>query len=183
MAMTQLVILLRGINVGASKRVKMAALRELLEELGYAGVRTHLQSGNAVVGVDDAPDEVARGVERQIEAKLGLSVDVTVRTADKLAEIVAADPLGSVATDPSRYLVIFLSAEPDSEALRGLAQQRAELEPERFDARGREVYAWCPDGVHSSPLTKALTAAKLAPSATARNWRTVTKLLEMTRAS
>jgi hypothetical protein len=42
------VALLRGINLGSKRRVAMSDLREVLGELGYEDVRTHLQSGNAV---------------------------------------------------------------------------------------------------------------------------------------
>jgi hypothetical protein len=47
---TGFVALLRGVNVGRANRVTMAQLRELLESLGYSGVRTLLNSGNAVCG-------------------------------------------------------------------------------------------------------------------------------------
>ena len=42
------VALLRGINVGTAKRVAMANLRTMVEELGYGDVRTLLNSGNVV---------------------------------------------------------------------------------------------------------------------------------------
>jgi uncharacterized protein (DUF1697 family) len=174
---TRLVVLLRGINVGRHKRIAMPALRELLGELGYEDVRTHLQSGNALVSTEDPPDAVARAVEDRIRERLGFEVDVVVRTADELAAIVESDPLGDVAGDGAKRFVLFLSAPPDPGVVKEL--ERRDFGAEAFAAGAREVYAWCPDGLMDSPLMKALNGAELAPVATARNWNTVTRLLEL----
>jgi uncharacterized protein (DUF1697 family) len=173
----RLVVLLRGINLGRARRIAMADLRELLEGLGYEDVRTHLQSGNAVLTTDAAPDAVAEAIEARIAEHVGLDVGVVVRTGDELAAIVAADPLGEVARDPARRMAIFLPAAPDRAALRAL--EKEDFGDERFEASGREVYAWCPGGVGRSRLMAALGDAKLTPGGTARNWRTVTRLAEM----
>jgi uncharacterized protein (DUF1697 family) len=176
----RLVALLRGINLGRSRRVAMADLRELLEGLGYEDVRTHLQSGNAVLTTDDAPDAVAAAIAARIAERMGLEVGVVVRTGDELAAIVAADPLGEVARDPSKRMVIFLPARPDRAALRALARQ--DFGDERLEVAGREIHAWCPGGVGRSRLMAALGDARVAPGGTARNWRTVTRLAEMAAA-
>jgi uncharacterized protein (DUF1697 family) len=173
----RLVVLLRGINLGRSRRVAMADLRALLEELGYEDVRTHLQSGNAVLATGDRPAAVATAVEEGMAERFGMDVGAVVRTAKRLAAIVAADPLGEVASDPARRMVIFLPAAPDRAALRALAEE--DFGDERFEASGLEVYAWCPGGIGRSRLMAALGDARLTPGGTARNWRTVTRLAEM----
>lgn len=175
--MARLVVLLRGINLGRSRRVAMADLRALLEELGYEDVRTHLQSGNAVLATGDRPAAVATAVEEGMAERFGMDVGAVVRTAKRLAAIVAADPLGEVADDPARRMVIFLPAAPDRAALRALAEE--DFGDERFEASGLEVYAWCPGGIGRSRLMAALGDARLTPGGTARNWRTVTRLAEM----
>jgi uncharacterized protein (DUF1697 family) len=157
----------------------MAELRQLLEDAGYADVRTLLQSGNVVLDTAKEPGAVARDVEKRIAERLGLDVDVIVRTAAELADVVEGSPLADVATEPTRHFVVFLSAEADRAALRALAEE--DFSPDEFAARGREVYAWCPDGMRDSRLMRQLGGAKLAPTATMRNWSTVTKLLEMVR--
>ena len=177
--MRRLVVLLRGINVGRHKRIAMPELRELLGELRYEDVRTHLQSGNALVSTDDAPDAVARAIEDRIRERLGFDVDVVVRRADELGAIVESDPLGDVATDGSKRFVLFLSEPPDAAVVKEL--QARDFGAEAFAAGEREVYAWCPDGLMDSALMKALNGAQLAPVATARNWNTVTRLLELAR--
>lgn len=71
--------LLRGINVGG-KKVPMAQLRAALESLGYDGVRTYLQSGQAVFtpsGGDEA--SLAADITAAIERHFGFGVDVLVR--------------------------------------------------------------------------------------------------------
>src|ERR671937_939311 len=108
--MTPLVALLRGINLGSRNRIGMADLRALLTDMGYDGVRTHLQSGNVVLVTRQAPERAGRAIEREIRTRLGLEVDVIVRTGAEIAAVVAANPLGDVATNPSRYFVVFLSA-------------------------------------------------------------------------
>ena len=178
--MARLVALLRGINLGRSRRVAMADLRKLLEGLGYADVRTHLQSGNAVLTTDDPPEAVAAAIEARIAERMGLEVGVVVRTGDDLAAIVAADPLGQVAGDPARRMVIFLPAPPDRAVLRAL--ERQDFGDERLAVAGREIHAWCPDGIGRSPLMAALGDARVSPGGTARNWRTVTRLAEMAAA-
>lgn len=171
------IVLLRGINVGGHRRVPMADLRALLAGLGYDGARTYLQSGNVVLESASSPDQVRRAIEREIKDELDLDVAIFVRTRDELAEVIAKNPLGDVARDPSRYLVSFLSAEPDATLVREAAA--VDVRPEQFVVSGREIYAWHPDGVHASKLAKVLSERRLGVTATARNWNTVTKLLEL----
>jgi uncharacterized protein (DUF1697 family) len=176
---TRYVALLRGINVGPHRRVGMADLRALMSGLGYGDVRTLLQSGNAVFAADSPPERVASDLEHRIETDLAVKAEVVVRSGEELAGVVERDPLGSVALDPKRYQVSFLSAAPDAKVVREIAAQ--DFAPERFVLSGREIYAWHPDGIHSSALAKLLSGPRLGVIATARNWNTVTKLLAMVR--
>lgn len=175
--MTRLIVFLRGVNVGGHRRVPMADLRALLAGLGYEGVRTHLQSGNVVLEAEATPKQVRRAIEQKIVAELGVEVEIFVRARDELADVIARNPLGDVADDPSRYLVSFLSGEPDPARVREAAA--IDVSPERFVVSGREIYAWHPDGVHASKLAKVLSERPLGVTATARNWNTVTKLLAL----
>jgi uncharacterized protein (DUF1697 family) len=155
----------------------MADLRELLQGLGFGDVRTLLQSGNVVLRSDAPPEAVANEIERGIEAKLGLEVEVVVRTRDELAAVVELNPLAEIANDPKRYQVSFLSAEPEAEAIAAIAS--ADFAPERFVHKGRELYAWHPAGIQRSRLVKLISDQRLGVTATARNWNTVTKLLTL----
>jgi uncharacterized protein (DUF1697 family) len=175
--MTRQIVLLRGINLASRRRVDMAALRDLLTGLGYDDVKTYLQSGNVVLTSGARAARLERRLEREIAAKLGLETQVFVRTRDELADVIDRDPLGDVADNPSRYMVSFLSAEPDPKVVRELAA--VDVAPEQFVISGRELYAWHPKGFQRSPLAKLLSEQRLGVSATARNWNTVTKLLAL----
>jgi uncharacterized protein (DUF1697 family) len=155
----------------------MAELRGLLEEAGYDGVRTHLQSGNVVLSSGLPPRTLEAQLERQLADGLGMEVRVLVRTRAELAKVVAHDPLGSVSTNGSRYMVSFLSKKLPAKVARELEQ--AELAPEQLAVHGREIYAWYPDGMQRSPAAKLLDDRKLGVVSTTRNWNTVTKLLEL----
>lgn len=171
--------LLRGVNVGGKNRVAMPALRELLAGLGFTDVETLLQSGNAVFGAGRASPATIEGrVEDALRDHMQLDVTVMVRTYAQLASIVDGNPFATEATtDPGKLLVSFLAEEPARGRLADI-DARA-LEPERFRLIGRELYLWCPGGVGRSRLVQALSDRKLGVAATARNWNTVTKLLDL----
>jgi uncharacterized protein (DUF1697 family) len=171
------VVLLRGINLGSRNRIAMPALRELLEDEGFGDVRTYVQSGNVVLTSKAWPRTVARTTERAIAQAFGLEIPVVVRTRAELAKVVDRNPLKKVALDPKRYQVSFLDGKPKPEVMRKL--EAAKVEPEQFVLVGRELYAWHPDGVARSKLWALLAGKGLGVTATARNWTTVTKLLEL----
>jgi uncharacterized protein (DUF1697 family) len=177
MAGKRQVVLLRGINVGRHKRVGMADLRALLTELGYGDVRTLLQSGNVVLTSGLQPRQLERQLASQLEEGLGFEIALVVRTRDELADAIERNPLGGVATDPSKYLVSFLSAELEPAIARELSA--ADVAPARLAISGRELFCWHPNGLAASPLAKLLGTKPLGVTSTARNWSTVTKLLAL----
>lgn len=172
--MATVVALIRGINVGAHKRLAMGELRELLGELGYENPRTLLQSGNVVVDTKDKPDKVARDLERAIAKRFGYDVDVIARTAAQISAVVKANPLETVAKDPKKHMVAFLAEKPKASAL-----PKEDFSPEAFALKGTELYVWCPDGLRECKLMKALSEKNLGVRATVRNWSTVTKVDEL----
>jgi uncharacterized protein (DUF1697 family) len=171
------IVLLRGINLGSRNRIAMPELRAVFEETGYDDVRTYLQSGNIVLSSTALAAKVARESERLIANAFGLEIAAVVRTRKQLAEVVRRNPLAKVAEDPKRYQVSFLEKKP-SAALVGKLESAA-AESERLVAIGSELYAWHPAGVARSRLWAMLAGRDLGVKATARNWTTVTKLLEL----
>jgi uncharacterized protein (DUF1697 family) len=147
------VALLRGINVGKAKRVAMADLRKLFETLGFAEVRTLLNSGNVVFTARaGSSDDAARRIEHAIHARLGVPTRVTVLTGGEIAAAVRDNPLASVANNPSRLL---LMAAPDPKAAAALKPLLKELwEPEVL-ALGTLRHLWCPEGLAVSRLWAA----------------------------
>ena len=154
----------------------MPDLREALEEAGFDDVRTYLQSGNVVLSSTASAKKVASECERLIEDRFGLEIPVVVRTRNELAKVVERNPLGRIAKDPKRYQVSFLAAKPTAKTVREL--EEVATADEKVVSIGRELYAWHPDGVARSKLWARLAGKNLG-TATARNWTTVTKLLEL----
>ena len=175
--MKRYIVLLRGINVGGHRPVAMADLRAVLTDRGYEDVRTHLQSGNVVLSSGESAEQTRRAIEDALAATFGDGIEVFVRTRKELADVLEGDPLRAVADNPSRYVVMFLSGTPDASALK--AAKAADAGDEQFIAVGRVIYLWCPDGLHNAKLAKLLSERRLGVSATARNWNTVAKLLEL----
>jgi uncharacterized protein (DUF1697 family) len=174
--MARYVALLRGINLGATRRVSMPDLRALLTERGYQDVATLVQSGNVVLSTPVKAAELPARLEGELADAFGLDIPVLVRTRAQLAEVVEADPFAGVATEPKRYYVTFFAAKPPAAALKAVLDR--DWGAEQVTARGREIYAWHPDGLQSSKLARAIGAERLG-SGTARNWNTVTGLLEL----
>lgn len=175
--MARQIVLLRGINIGPRNRIAMPKLRELLEDAGFEDVATYVQSGNVVLSSSKRADAVARECKRLIGKQFGLDIDVVTRTRVQLARVVERDPLGKIATNLKRYQVSFLDGRPPS-GLRSKLE-RVKAEQEEFVIHGREIYAWHPEGMARSKLWALLAGKDLGVTATARNWTTVTKLLEL----
>jgi len=153
----------------------MAWLREAYDQLGCADVTTYLQSGNVVFHRDRAPDEVGAELSAVIEKEMGFAIAVLDRTHAELAALLADDPFPD--TDPSRHLVVFLSRALDaaeSDDLAALATGR-----ESLVVGSRELHLSCPDGIGRSKLAEAASRKRKDVVATARNWRTVTQLCEL----
>jgi uncharacterized protein (DUF1697 family) len=172
--MPQFVVLLRGVNVGKGNRVSMAAFHSLLESLGCTGVRTLLNSGNAVF--EHPGRSAARHASSIHEAlldSLGLDVAVVVHSAQQFHAAIEANTLAALADDPSRLLVVFAQ---DPTAIRDLAVLAPlVLPPERFEIGSQAAYLLCSNGILESKAAAALLG-KVGRACTTRNWSTVLKL-------
>jgi uncharacterized protein (DUF1697 family) len=155
----------------------MPKLRDVLTDAGFEDVKTYVQSGNVVLSAKGSAEQVARKCERLVADEFGLDIPVVVRTRAQLAEVVQRNPLRKVATDPKRYQVSFLTGKLSAEVVRKL--EEVAVPSEQFVVSGREVYAWHPAGVARSKLWAMLAGRGLGVTATARNWTTVTSLLEL----
>ncbi|MFC5855189.1 DUF1697 domain-containing protein [Streptomyces chlorus] len=190
--------LLRGINVGGSRKVPMAELRTLMEGLGHDAVRTHLQSGQAVfttgsdspgdkdAGADTAgetaEDALAAELAEAIERHFGFAVDVIVRDHAYLRAIVDDCPFPAAELAPKQLHVTYFSAAVDADRFADV--DRAAHLPEEFRLGDRALYLYAPDGLGRSRLAERLARPRTIKGvlATTRNWNTVVKLMELTRA-
>jgi uncharacterized protein (DUF1697 family) len=172
------VALIRGINVGGHKRVAMEDLRTVFRSLGCDEVRTYVQSGNVLLRSRETPSHLVGAAEASIESTLGVDVAVLIRTKEELARIVKANPFLAAGADPARLHVAFLAARPGTARARELSAKSFDREELRI--AGREIFLHYPDGYGRSKLSNALVEKQLGVKATMRNWKTVTKLAELT---
>ena len=172
--------LLRGVNLGARNKVNMPRLREALTEAGFAEVRTLVQSGNVIARSSHrSADRVAADVREVIMAGFGLDIPVIVRTPRQLRAILDWCPFpAQSAREPKLVHVVHLLREPDPKAVRELLD--LEVDPDGIAARGKEIVLSYATSMHASRLPRLRPLAKLTKDGTARNWRTLTALVEMT---
>jgi uncharacterized protein (DUF1697 family) len=176
--MARHIALLRGINVGGHKKVPMADLRAALADAGFEDVKTYVQSGNvALTAKERSPAKVGRKVEQAIEDAFGFDVAVVVRSREEIAALVEDDPLGDVATNPTYRVVVFLAEKLDPKRVADV--DPAAFAPEAFALRDYEIVMWAPDGQRDSKLVKTLSEKRTGVVGTARNWKTVLKLLDL----
>ena len=168
------VAFLRGINVGRAKRIAMADLRALVEDLGFRDVRTVLNSGNVVyTSPRTAPAAAAARIERAIAGELGVSSRVVVLDGSELSAAVDRNPLVRVAGDHSR-LLMYVAASPEALG-KAQAMTTQSWGKDKVAIEGRVLYAWCSGGILASSLREAIDRA-LKDTVTSRNWATILKL-------
>jgi len=180
--MPVIISLLRAVNVTGYNRVKMDALRELYESLGLRGAQSYIQSGN-IVFQTNAKDLVRlqKKIEDGIQQTFGFRTGVMLRTSDELKDIIRRNPFAKRSgIEPNRLVVSFLTGEPGTESKQKIVQIK--VGPEELYLDGRELYIYYHGGMGTSKLTPALLGRALKVAGTARNWNTVTKLLEMAEA-
>lgn len=172
--MPRFVALLRGVNVGKGNRVPMGDFKAMLESLGYTGVSTLLNSGNAVfTSTGRSQVKHAASIAAALQRSLGVTTPVIVKSAAELSEIINASPIDPPETDHSKYLVAFAAGTEELltlEPLQGLAQGT-----ERFVVTNVAAFLHCPAGVLQSCVGEALQG-KAGKRVTTRNWATVMKL-------
>lgn len=173
--------LLRAVNLGSHNKVSMPALREHLAEAGFEDVRTYVQSGNLVTTSGHRTERgVARAVAKVVAERHGVDVPVIVRSPDALARVLALNPFPAAAKrQPKLVSVVFFERALDRAD--AFAEHAASL-GEEVVVDGRELYiSYTARGVHASKLTPAVLRRRLGQDGTARNWRTVQALVDLTR--
>jgi len=182
------VALLRGINLGPRNRVAMPALRDVVESLGHTDVETYIQSGNVVFTAADGDEQaLASGLERAIEARLGVRTRVVVLSRRQLARVVRENPYPDEKNAKAVHAVFLSEAPaPDLRSAVSAAQGRAREKGARDEARivGRTLFLHTPDGYGRSELAATLmrkSRGTAGAAGTARNWATVNKLLALLR--
>jgi uncharacterized protein (DUF1697 family) len=174
------IALFRGINVGGKNSLTMKALVRMLEENGYTRVQTYIQSGNVIFQSTSAKAEVfSRIIGRAIASKYGFQPGIVVLSAQELNKAAAANPFPKAEAESKSLHLYFLSQAPKDPDLEAL--NRLKSDNESFKLIGDVFYLHAPDGIGRSKLAPRVEKL-LDVETTARNWNTVTKLLEMMHA-
>ena len=175
--MKKYVAFLRGINVGGKNKIKMETLREMCAALGYANVKTYINSGNVIFETARTDDKkFAAEIEKAIENEFLLIIKVMVRTLDEIKGIIKNNPFAGQFENEKDLHVFFLNDK--------LPEDKRELllsnnnDNEQYAAGNREIFCLLRVSVLDSLMGKDYIGKKLKVSATARNWRTVNKILE-----
>ena len=174
--MARQIALLRGINLASRNRVSMPDLRRALGEAGYEDVATLVQSGNIVLTSAKKPKTLETEISALVKDEFGVVAATVVRTRDELAGVIERNPIPAGPSIAKLFQVTFFSDEPDAASVKDLLAQ--DFGDEQIDVIGREAYAWHPGGIHKSKLARELGKG-MRGDGTARNWNTVTKLLEL----
>ncbi len=172
--MTTYIVLFRGINVGGSKVARMETLRKALQDAGFGGVQTYIQSGNVVLTSSLSEGEIASTIEKLFLATFGFASRPTVRSEEAWHRVIEKNPFPDAAEGRQVHAVVLDAAPKDGaiEALRALAST------EQLVLEGSVLFLYTPDGFGRSKVAEQLDRLLNVPW-TARNWNTVRTLQEM----
>lgn len=171
------IALFRGINVGGNNILPMKALTALLEKLGADRVKTYIQSGNAVFQHQTASaSQLSSRIGAAIKENHGFEPLVFLLDLGELEQVVASNPFPEAEPEPKTLHLYFLASVPRSPDLKTLDSLKQDNE--QFALTDRAFYLHAPDGIGRSKLAARVEKA-LGVAVTARNWRTVCKILDM----
>jgi uncharacterized protein (DUF1697 family) len=172
--------LLRGINIGGHKKIKMSDLKALYESLRFGQVTTYIQSGNVLFSaeMDETDDVLSLLISKAIEDRFGFDVPVVIRTKEEMQQIVAQNPFAEEAeTAPDKLVVMFLDSIPDIATLEKIKTKITDNS--RFAFIGNTLYFFYPDGYGQTKWHSNFFEKQLRTTVTARNWATTCKLAKL----
>lgn len=180
--MLKRIAILRGINVGGKRKILMEDLKLLFSELGFKSVSTYIQSGNVLFDSDEkqTDTEIAKLIKQAILGQYKFEVPVIVRTHNELELAVKSNPFYQTnGTDLNQLHLTFLKEMPAQENL--VKVESTNFEPDKFRIIGKDVFVFCKGKYHQTKLNNNFFENKLKTSATTRNWKTVLKLVELSK--
>ncbi|MCB1388656.1 MAG: DUF1697 domain-containing protein [Rhodobacteraceae bacterium] len=173
------ILFLRGVNVGAHRKLPMAELRALLGGLGLADVKTHIQSGNAVFRDPEGRADLAAAITSAIGDAFPFTPDAMLLRLSDLDAVLAANPYAVEGRrDGARVHLGFLGrpSAADPRTLDALATDR-----ERWTLTDAAFYLHLPDGLGSSKLATQAERVLKVPM-TLRNQRVAEAVADLARA-
>jgi uncharacterized protein (DUF1697 family) len=176
--MNTYISILRGINVGGNRSIKMDALRRLYEDLGFINVRTFIQSGNVIFQYDQAESrDLENDISDKIKTVFSFDVPVVVKTKKDLAAIFRNNPfIHTHAKETDKLHITLFSDQPK---LSDIGNINVSIGNDEFVFWDSNMYLFCPDGYGKTRLPNQFLEQKLKVTATTRNWKTFTELIKI----
>ncbi|HEU4385435.1 MAG TPA: DUF1697 domain-containing protein [Anaeromyxobacteraceae bacterium] len=175
------VALLRGINVGGSNVIRMAALRSCFEKMGFTEVETLIQSGNVVFASKPLGKAgLTREIEEALSDAFGYASRVVLVSAAELERIVAQAPAG-FGTRPQQYRYDVVFVKEPLTAAEALEQITAKPGVDTVNAGDGALYFRRLTSKAAQSHLSRVVQRPVYQSLTIRNWNTTTRLLAMAR--
>ena len=175
------IALFRGLNVGGNNILPMNELVTVLENIGARDIKTYIQSGNAVFqGEETNASLLSNKISAAIKKSHGFEPQVLLLGLEEMEMAVESNPFPEAESEPRALHLYFLEAIPENPDFDTLASIKSNRE--RFALKDRVFYVHAPEGIGRSKLA-AKAEKLLGVSATARNWRTVCKIMAMANLS
>lgn len=173
--------MLRGINVGRNKRVKMEDLKLLYKSLYLKDVKTYIQSGN-IIFKSKNPDskDLSSKIKVKIREVFGFDVPVIIRTEKEYKKVIEDNPFKE--EDTKQLYVTFLSEIPSKNLIEDINVNLGYKTQDHLDKcviNRKEIYLLLPEGYSRTKLNNVFFEKKLKVYTTTRNWKTVTKLYDI----
>ena len=172
--MKKYIALLRGINVGGHKKLKMADLKLLFKDIGFEDVVTYIQSGNVVFSAKEEKN-ISDKIAKEIENRFGWEVPVLVKTADMITKILANCPFEETKKKEAYFML--LASPPKKDLMEAVSE--INYPNEEFVLTPDCVYIHFGNGYGNAKLNNNFFEKKLEVAATTRNYRTLAKLVEL----
>lgn len=168
--MNTYIVLLRGIMPSGKNSIKMAFLREILEQADFANVRTYIQSGNVVLQSLLSPAEIAQKVRAVILEKNGSDLPVIVKTPAEIQAILAENPFGEERS-------FFTLTNDNFDKMRAQELEQQDFGEDKLKITEKAIHLYIPTNAARTKLTNNFVEKKLNITTTTRNFRTLTKLV------
>ena len=177
--MQTLISFLRGVNITGHNSIKMRDLSALYNDLGYNGAETYIQSGNVIFTENDVEpvSDISLKIEKAIFQRFGFVVPVMIRTLQDMQKLVSVNPfLNENNFDPAKMAVLFLHEECKISQIEKVAD--ISYPPDKFVIKEREIFIYCPNGFGRTKLYTTFFEQKMGVTGTARNWKTISTIIE-----
>lgn len=175
--MNKKIAILRGINVGGKRKIPMADLRSLCENLGWKDVKTYIQSGNIIFTSDRPNSELEEILESTLKKIYDFQIPVIVRSSNELLTTIRKNPFLTENKSTKQLHLTFLKEKPSKE--KAELFMSIDFHPDDLKIEDKDVFICCTGKYHQSKLTNNFIEKRLGTAATTRNWETVVKLSEM----